>query len=99
MHQLDINNTFLHGYLDEDVYMEAPEGYTKMQKVQVCKLRKSSYGLKQASRQWNLELTTQLKEYGFKQYPHDYCLFVLSSKEFFLILLVYVGDIILTGSS
>nr|GEY32914.1 hypothetical protein [Tanacetum cinerariifolium] len=62
LHQLDINNTFLHGYINEEIYMLPPEGYTKAKPGQVCKLNRSLYGLKQASRQWNQELTIFLVE-------------------------------------
>ncbi|KAL0428232.1 UNVERIFIED_CONTAM: putative mitochondrial protein [Sesamum latifolium] len=55
--------------------------------------------LPQASRQWNLELTTKLMEFGFQQSPHDHCLFVKRSDSCFLALLVYVDDIFLTRSS
>ncbi|KAL2251558.1 UNVERIFIED_CONTAM: Retrovirus-related Pol polyprotein from transposon RE1 [Sesamum indicum] len=97
--QLDVNNTFLHGYLEENVYMLPPTGYMKAQSSQVCKLKRSLYGLTQASRQWNLELTSKLLEFGFQQSPHDHCLFWKHSNHSFLALLVYVDHILFTGSS
>ncbi|KAK4385506.1 Retrovirus-related Pol polyprotein from transposon RE1 [Sesamum angolense] len=97
--QLDVNNAFLHGQLDEEVYMTPPEGYEKAHPGLVCKLKKSLYGLKQASRQWNIELTSKLEAYGFKQSPHDHCLFTMRSNSCFLALIVYVDDVLLTGTS
>ncbi|KAL0414383.1 UNVERIFIED_CONTAM: Retrovirus-related Pol polyprotein from transposon RE1 [Sesamum radiatum] len=97
--QLDVNNAFLHGSLDEDVYMVPPDGLLGVESGQVCKLQKSLYGLKQASRQWNLELTTKLLDFGFKQSTHEHCLFIKQSATEFTALLVYVDDILLTGSS
>ncbi|KAK4382488.1 Retrovirus-related Pol polyprotein from transposon RE1 [Sesamum angolense] len=52
-----------------------------------------------ASRQWNIELTSKLEAYGFKQSPHDHCLFTMRSDSCFLALIVYVDDVLLTGSS
>ncbi|GJR23462.1 ribonuclease H-like domain-containing protein [Tanacetum coccineum] len=62
--QLDMNNVFLYGDLDETVYMKPPEGYFPLGN-KVCKLKKSLYGLKQAPRQWNAKLTSALIENGF----------------------------------
>lgn len=76
LHQIDINNAFLHGYLHEDVYMLPPDGYTKAAAGQVCHLKRSIYGLKQASRQLNAELSDKLLQFGFTQSQHDYCLFI-----------------------
>ncbi|KAL0436865.1 UNVERIFIED_CONTAM: Retrovirus-related Pol polyprotein from transposon RE1 [Sesamum radiatum] len=97
--QLDVNNAFLHGHLEEEVYMVPPEGYNKAHGGLVCRLKKSLYGLKQASRQWNVEFTTKLESYGFKQCPHDHCLFTLKKDSLFLALIVYVDDVLLTGNS
>ncbi|KAL0406498.1 UNVERIFIED_CONTAM: Retrovirus-related Pol polyprotein from transposon RE2 [Sesamum latifolium] len=96
--QLDINNAFLHGYLDEDLYMLPPEGYDVKPGL-VCKLERSLYGLKQASRQWNLEFTVKLEAYGFVQSAHDYCLFTMVTDQGRIFLLVYVDDILITGPS
>ncbi|GAA0140934.1 transmembrane signal receptor [Lithospermum erythrorhizon] len=71
LHYLDINNSFLHGYLDEEIYMKPPEGYVMAAPGQFCRLKGSLYGLKQASRQWNVELTNKLLSYGVGQSHHD----------------------------
>ncbi|KAL2244040.1 UNVERIFIED_CONTAM: Retrovirus-related Pol polyprotein from transposon RE1 [Sesamum indicum] len=78
--------------------MNPPEGYD-VPSGYVCKLRKSLYGLKQASRQWNCEFTSKLEEFSFKQSKNDYCLFTKTSSAGFLALLVCADDILLVGIS
>ncbi|KAL2244205.1 UNVERIFIED_CONTAM: Retrovirus-related Pol polyprotein from transposon TNT 1-94 [Sesamum indicum] len=94
LHQIDINNAFLHGHLDEEIYMDAPEGYS-VTPGHVCLLRRSLYSLKQASRQWNLEFSRSLIAYGFKQSEHDHCLFLKPLVSGFTGLLVYVDDMLI----
>ncbi|GJY49404.1 retrovirus-related pol polyprotein from transposon TNT 1-94 [Tanacetum coccineum] len=97
LHQLDINNAFLHGYIKDEIYILPPEGYTKASPGQVCKLNRSLYGLKQASRQCNHELTRFLVSLGFIQSKHNYSLFIKVKGEEFTDVLVYVDDMLITG--
>ena len=99
LHQLDVNNAFLHGDLQEDVYMQVPADVHTTHPNQVCKLLKSLYGLKQASRQWFGKLSTLLLHCGYNQSPSDHSLFLKSSGNNFTALLVYVDDIVLAGNS
>jgi hypothetical protein len=99
LHQLDVNNAFLHGELQEDVYMQVPEGVTCHKRNQVCKLKKSLYGLKQASRKWYEKLSNLLTTEGYTQSISDYSLFTKKFDQHFIAILVYVDDIIITGTS
>ncbi|XP_044485332.1 uncharacterized mitochondrial protein AtMg00810-like [Mangifera indica] len=96
---MDVHNAFLHGDLDEEIYMEVPPGIRRQGEDNlVCRLRKSLYGLKQASRQWNTKITEALITLGFKQSKHDYALFTKGQGKSFICLVVYVDDILITGN-
>jgi len=97
--QLDINNAFLNGLLTEEVYMSQPPGFESTDKHLVCKLHKALYGLKQAPRAWFEKLQATVLSFGFKSSKCDPSLFTLHTKSHCIYLLVYVDDIIITGSS
>lgn len=98
LQQLDVNNAFLYGELDEEIYMKPPLGHYAVKTNKVCHLQKSLYGLCQASRQWNTKLSSTLAEFGFIQSKVDYSLFIKNTASSFVTLLIYVDDIILMSS-
>ncbi|BBG93855.1 transposable element gene [Prunus dulcis] len=100
LRQLDVKNAFLHGDLEEEVFMRQPQGYEDPAYPEyVCKLKKSLYGLKQAPRAWNAKFTGYLPALGFKLSHSDPSLFVKHEGSDVIVLLLYVDDIILTGSN
>ena len=97
--QLDVNNAFLHGDLHEDVYMMVPPGVCVSHQNQCCKLLKSLYGLKQASRKWFEKLSLLLLSCGYQQAQADHSLFIKAVDNYFTALIIYVDDIVLIGNS
>lgn len=98
VHQMDTHNAFLHGDLEEEVYMTFPPGFTHTDPSKVLRLRKSIYGLCQASRGWFSKLQTALLKYEFVQTYSDYSLFVYSKNGIELLVLVYVDDLVICGN-
>ena len=99
LHQLDIKNVFLHGDLQEEVYMEQPPGFVAQGEIRkVCHLRKSLYGLKQSSRAWFGKFNQAIEEFGMHKSKSNHYIFYRTSSSGIILLVVYVHDIIITGS-
>jgi len=96
--QLDVNNAFLNGSLQETIYMQQPPGFDSGDKSLVCKLNKAIYGLKQAPRQWFQRLKQILLQLGFVDSKCDPSLFIYRDNNNTVYVLIYVDDIIITGS-
>lgn len=99
LHQFNVYNAFLHGDLQEEIYMHKQPGYNKDEPGQVCKLLKSLYELKQASRQWYTKFFALLLDYEFSQSRSDYSLFTQITSTSFTTLLVYVENIFMASDS
>jgi hypothetical protein len=98
LHQLDVKNAFLHGDLQEEVYMEVPPGLASFgTKGKVCRLKKSLYGLKQSPRAWFDRFRRAICDIGYAQCNCDHTVFYKHSSCKITILAVYVDDIIITG--
>jgi len=97
-HQLDVKTAFLHGSLDEELYMAIPEGVNP-DPGKACKLLKSLYGLKQAPRCWNQKFNSHLLSLGFSRSTHDYCLYTKFSGDDILIVVMYVDDLLIAGKT
>ncbi|KAL9249654.1 Retrovirus-related Pol polyprotein from transposon TNT 1-94-like protein [Drosera capensis] len=96
---MDVKTAFLHGDLEEEIYMEQPDGFrVKGKEDFVCKLKKSLYVLKQAPRKWYKKFESVICGQGYRKTTSDHC--VLVNKFFngnFIILLLYVDDMLIVG--
>ncbi|PKA46730.1 Retrovirus-related Pol polyprotein from transposon TNT 1-94 [Apostasia shenzhenica] len=98
--QFDVKTAFLNGYLEEDVYVQQPQGFlVKGKEEKVYKLKKALYGLKQAPRAWYSRLNSYLQQNGFQKSANESTLYTKVKENEILIVCVYVDDIIYTGSS
>ena len=97
---MDVKTAFLNGELDEEIYMDQPLYFeSKGQERKVCKLKRSIYGLKQASRQWNIKFHHAVLKDGFKMMEENHCVYLKHSNNCFVILSLYVDDILLVGNN
>ena len=97
--QMDVKTAFLNGMLSEGVYMIQPEGFVNRQyDGKVCKLQRSIYGLKQASRSWNLRFDEVVKGFGFIKNGGESCVYKKVSGSAIAFLILYVDDILLIGN-
>ncbi|KAK8934281.1 hypothetical protein KSP39_PZI015017 [Platanthera zijinensis] len=101
LEQLDVKTAFLHGILDEMIYILQPEGFVKPDNEKnVCKLRASLYGLKQSPRMWNRRFDVFMASLGFTRSQYDTCVyFRFLANEDILILMLYVGDMLIASKS
>jgi hypothetical protein len=94
---MDVKTTFLNGVVEEEVYVEQPEGFeVGNRETHVCRLRRALYGLKQAPWAWYSRIDNYLREMGFQRSEADPNLYFLAG-EVPLILVLYVDDLFLTG--
>jgi hypothetical protein len=92
---MDVKSTFLDGELEEEVYIEQPEGFQLSENTDyVCKLKKALYGLKQAPRAWYSRLDKYLQRAAFRKGSAENNLYIKVSQDSILLIEVYVDDII-----
>ena len=99
MLQLDVKTAFLNGDLEEELYMAQPEGFiSRGHEEKVCKLKRSLYGLKQASRAWNLKFHGFLTSFGFVRSSSDQCIYVLNEEKCLTVIAIWVDDGLICSS-
>lgn len=100
INQLDVKSAFLHGILEEDVYVQQPTGYEVTgEEEKVCKLHKALYGLKQAPRAWYSRIEDYFTKEGFEKSQNEETLFLKSNKQGnMLFVSIYIDDLIYTGN-
>ena len=95
VYQMDVKSSFLNGELEEEVYIEQPEGFQLSENEDyVCRLKRALYGLKQAPRAWYSRLDRYLLQQNFKRGSADSNLYIKQDNDNILIIEVYVDDII-----
>ena len=99
LHQMDVKSAYLNGDLEEDIYMQQPEGYAvEGEDDLVCKLNKSLYGLKQAGRTWHIKIDIALKRLDFTALDADQCVYIRRQDAVITIIALYVDDLLIACS-
>ena len=100
LHQMDVKTAFLNGVLDEEIYMQQPEGYVSENKQShVCKLKRSLYGLKQSPRMWNHTIDEFMIKMSFSKCESDHCLYIKRIDGDMVIVVLYVDDLIIASGN
>jgi hypothetical protein len=101
LHQMDVKSAYLNGDLEEDIYMEQPEGTpaVKSKEDWVCKLHKSLYGLKQAGRTWHTKIDEVFQRLDLLPLASDPCVYIRRTSASLLIIALYVDDLVLAASA
>ena len=100
IHQIDVKTAFLNGDLNEEIYMDQPEGFISLgQEKKVCRLVKSLYGLKQAPKQWHEKFDKVMMSNGFTIYECDKCVYVKDTNNGYVIVCLYMDDMLILGSN
>jgi hypothetical protein len=99
LEHLDVKNAFLHGYLDEEIYMEQPKGFIQnCNKKFVCRLKKSLYGLRQFPKQWYKKFDSFTMSQNYTRSEYDNCVYFKNlNNGIFIILVLYVDDMLLAN--
>lgn len=97
IHHMDVNTTFLNGFIEEEVYIEQPEGFdTFNRELNVCRIERVLYGLKQSPHAWYTEIDSYFTRLGFTKSEADENLYHIVVEGKLFIIVLYVNDLILT---
>ena len=97
---MDVKTSFLHGDLEEEIYMKKPKGFTvKGNKELVSKLKKSLYGIKKSPRMWYQNFDTYILGLGFVRRKADHCVYSKQVGDHFTNIVLYVDDMLLIGNN
>ncbi|KAJ9547546.1 hypothetical protein OSB04_020089 [Centaurea solstitialis] len=99
IHQMDVKTAFLNGYLNEEIYLEQPEGFVMPgHEDKVCRLIKSLYGLKQAPKQWYERFDTTVTNFGFRHNGADRCIYSKCTSDYTVVICLYVDDMLIIST-